>query len=242
MRKKGRVFIDVGNSRIKAASMEHGQWKQEGVFELDDPLHASRLCEITGRFEKAVVASVKKEESGLRSAIGADHIIELKSSDIPAEAIRYQHPERVGIDRFLACLGAWDKARSAVVVTDAGTACTIDVMDTSGVFLGGVIMPGRRLLARSLGEGTDALFEVEPGLPAQWPPDSTKEALKAGTTGTFLAAWEAHIQKMLEILPDAELWVTGGEKQILGDASERTLKIDENLVFQGMLFWIEHWG
>jgi type III pantothenate kinase len=104
--------------------------------------------------------------------------------DIPLP-IRVDEPPRVGIDRLLAAMAAnriRQRDRGAVIV-DLGSAMTIDLVDASGAFLGGAILPGIAMSARALAEQTDAL----PQLGFDWmdhPPSplgkSTAGAIEAG--------------------------------------------------------------
>ena len=74
-----------------------------------------------------------------------------------------ERPDRVGMDRLVAAVAAnrlRDRERAAVVV-DAGTATTVDAVSADGVFRGGVILPGFRMIARALAADTDLLPLVE---------------------------------------------------------------------------------
>jgi type III pantothenate kinase len=150
----------------------------------------------------------------------------------------YQTPESLGMDRFLACLGAaWLSRGEDVVVIDAGTATTIDVMSADGVFRGGVIMPGINLMERGLNEYAPALPEVTRELPFQWPPKSTKEALQWGITGSYLEAVKAHINRLRK--DKSRVWITGGDADVLAQIREFELNYHPNLVFEGLRAWIK---
>lgn len=70
----------------------------------------------------------------------------------------YDRPSQLGVDRWLAALGAWticggDAGHASLVVIDAGTAVTVDaVMDSA--FQGGTILPGLTLITDALGSRT----------------------------------------------------------------------------------------
>ena len=71
----------------------------------------------------------------------------------------YDHPTRLGVDRWVALIGARHRvlergaARPALVVM-VGTAVTVDALDENGRFLGGLILPGFGLMLRALEMGT----------------------------------------------------------------------------------------
>ncbi len=63
----------------------------------------------------------------------------------------YERPQSLGSDRWAALIGARSLyPETSIVVIDAGTAITIDVLDNDNHFRGGVIMPGIRLMYHSL--------------------------------------------------------------------------------------------
>lgn len=246
------LYLDAGNTRIKAAIHELGVWKSMGAFnydELDGETSGKtgltdKLVDLCKDFYAIVLVSVKRrlQAGDLEKKIRAE-VIGIDRQILTPDKHRYRTPETLGIDRYLACLGAWSFDRAvpnAVIVTDAGTACTVDAMDAMGVYHGGVIMPGVRMLIDVLGHGADGLFPVSPEIPESWPPDSTTTALQAGTAGTFLAAWEAHVRHLKSVFPNANIWLTGGDAGFLKRHSEIHCLTNDFLVFEGMRHWFEH--
>jgi len=61
-------------------------------------------------------------------------------------------PGRVGVDRLLNVVAAnvLRAPRQPAVIVDSGTATTVDLVDSDGVFRGGAILPGFELAAKSL--------------------------------------------------------------------------------------------
>ena len=68
----------------------------------------------------------------------------------------YVRPERLGVDRWLAIVEAWH-SRGAAIVIDCGSAITLDAVSSAGRHQGGYIVPGLRMLERSLTGGTGAV-------------------------------------------------------------------------------------
>ena len=92
----------------------------------------------------------------------------------------YSRPQRLGVDRWLAIIAAFHRARGAAIVVDAGTAITIDVVNRRGEFVGGLIAPGLRLMARALHDHTALLPEVEPARMRSPLGRHTRDAIRAG--------------------------------------------------------------
>lgn len=73
----------------------------------------------------------------------------------------YLNPEQLGSDRFASLIGArFLFPNENLVVATCGTATTIDTLTAGGVFLGGMILPGLRLMAGSLAVNTAQLPAV----------------------------------------------------------------------------------
>lgn len=69
----------------------------------------------------------------------------------------------VGQDRLLNAVAGFEVAKQACVVISAGTALTVDFVDGEGVFHGGAIAPGVRMMLRAMHDQTSALPAVDWG-------------------------------------------------------------------------------
>lgn len=98
----------------------------------------------------------------------------------PLVANRARHPETVGPDRLAQASAAWARTGGPCVVVSMGTAITIDVVNRKGEFVGGLIAPGLRLMARVLHEHTALLPEVEPARMRTPVGRHTRDAIRAG--------------------------------------------------------------
>jgi type III pantothenate kinase len=135
--------------------------------------------------------------------------------DVPL-AIRVDEPARVGIDRLLAALAA-DRIRQrdrAAIIVDLGSAITVDLLDASGAFCGGAILPGIAMSARALEEHTDALPRVALDH-LEHPPEpigqSTVPAIEAGLYWGAVGAVRELISQMSKNLPaPPDVILTGG--------------------------------
>jgi type III pantothenate kinase len=156
------------------------------------------------------------------------------------------HPETIGLDRLFAARGALGAVGAPAIVVDAGTALTVDALlpdaDGGGLFAGGAIAPGPRLLAEVLAAGAAHLPEVEPrpGGPALG--RDTERALEAGCSVGFLGAARELVERIAREagIADAPLVLAGGARGFLtGPAGlgrdGRRLVECEDLVHEGLL-------
>ncbi|MHB8956581.1 MAG: type III pantothenate kinase [Pirellulaceae bacterium] len=167
----------------------------------------------------------------------------------PYMLLHYQHfpleldvraPERVGTDRLAAAVAANElraPQRSAIIV-DAGTAVTVDLLTSDGVFRGGAILPGIQTSAQGLASATDALPLLEnldlSSLPAAIG-KSTPEAMRSGIVwGCVGAVRELIAQMSVGLSHVPNVFCTGGDGMHLARLIDRDMKYDPNLVLRGI--------
>ena len=107
---------------------------------------------------------------------------------------RYARPAQLGADRWASLVAAWRRSNltdlfpPACIVVNAGTAVTIDALDSDGVFRGGLILPGIALMLQALAENTSGL-RVATGAFREFP-DNTADAIFSGAIQAVCGAIE----------------------------------------------------
>ena len=92
----------------------------------------------------------------------------------------------LGADRIANAAALLQRGKLPAGNFDCGTAITLETVLANGVFAGGAIMPGRKLMRMALKTGTAALPEVP--LERQLPDELGKNTLDAMTLGIDLGA------------------------------------------------------
>jgi type III pantothenate kinase len=155
-------------------------------------------------------------------------------------AVGYETPETLGTDRIAAAAGAWalyhdDAPDRPLVVVDAGTAVTLEVVSADGTFLGGTIGAGPDLVRRALARGTAQLPEVDARLPRRAVGRSTKEALQAGLMWPFLDGVRGLLARTADELgADPVVVATGGWSELLAAHVEAVDHVEPDLVLHGV--------
>lgn len=214
-------YLDVGNTNVKLARPTTSGWDRIGTFQHND---VDAIRDQLGD-QPSLGCSVVDTVS-----LALPQVRWVRRADIPAVRIRYSTPETLGLDRFVACHGAWEHVGGAAIVIDAGTALTIDLIDASGVFLGGVITPGLGILESSLRTHAPALPTVQRELSGTYPPQSTSDALKAGLLESWTAGIIHHVRQLHAFAPEAAVVVTGADAQWLSSLGQ----ICPDLLFDGL--------
>jgi type III pantothenate kinase len=173
---------------------------------------------------------------GVRPRYLAEHV------PVPMR-VRFRHAEKVGVDRLANAVGAWSLAKGPAIVVDFGTAITVDAISSKGDFLGGAIVPGVRLSAQSLHEGTAKLPLVEPKRPRSVIGKQTEDAMRAGIYwGACGAVKEiaARSRRRLGNL-NAPLFATGGDAKLFAGDLPKPARVVPDLTLKGIAIAFERW-
>jgi type III pantothenate kinase len=156
----------------------------------------------------------------------------------------YEHPTRLGSDRWAALIGArWHVTQRATalhksprpaLVVMVGTAVTVDSLDGDGHFIGGLILPGFGLMLRALEQGTAGL-RVPTGEVVDFP-TNTSDALMSGGAHALAGAIE-RIHRKLVARCGAEplLLMTGGAAVKMAPITDLPFETIDSLIFDGLL-------
>ena len=151
------LVLDIGNSRTKAAIFSKGEMVGSSVFTDLSVKELKKLVEGFPGTEKVILSSVASvpNEVGEYLENSFSTCLVLNSQTPVPIAIGYLTPETLGLDRIAAAVGARVLyPEMDLLVIDAGTAITYDLIEKNGVFPGGNISPGLRSRFRALNEYT----------------------------------------------------------------------------------------
>ncbi|MGB0954905.1 MAG: type III pantothenate kinase [Panacagrimonas sp.] len=237
-----KLLLDIGNSRIKWAQVADGKGWVAGEVP-HDGRPANCLDQIPVPAPKAVLVSQLDGDDGeqnLRAAMQTRWPGEPFFARSQAECLglksAYTEPRRLGVDRWLAMLGAWQQEKKAAVVADAGTALTVDVIDGAGQHLGGIIAPGLKVARDSLLNATSFPVRSHRWQAPQRLGDDTESAVDAGVLAACLGA----IEHTASAAPaGATLLLTGGDAARLKPMLSKHWQVKLNLVMQGLLAQFE---
>lgn len=149
--------VDAGNTRIKwrlKAPVTNSNRCNEACSAVNKEDFETELKLLVGKVTQVQLSSVSNQEKLLDffSQYFAGVPILLAETQTEQLGLRnsYVQPEKMGVDRWLAMLAAWNHYKSGLIVVGAGTALTIDVVGESGEHQGGYILPGYATAISSL--------------------------------------------------------------------------------------------
>ncbi|MEO5671679.1 MAG: type III pantothenate kinase [Ramlibacter sp.] len=244
------LAVDIGNTRLKWALY-------------DEPLpgvvpHAqgAEFLENVDKLADGAWSSLGAPRRMLGCAVAADAVkrrVEEQMEelwDVPAQWVvastseaglvnGYDHPTRLGADRWVAMIGAWHRLLAQgpvrpMVVVMVGTAVTVEAVDMQGKFMGGFILPGHGIMLRALESGTAGLH-VPTGEVRHFP-TNTSDALTSGGTYAIAGAIERmvqHVRRHCNCEPAC--FVTGGAGWKMAPHISVQFELVESLIFDGLL-------
>jgi type III pantothenate kinase len=238
-------LLDLGNTRLKMAPLLKG-----GRGELTALAHADETFEVALRAhfdahdgDEAWLASVAPLDttSHLRSLL-QDLGMEVQRVHTRASLgrlkIAYAEPSRLGVDRFLAMLGAVAREDGPWLLASAGSALTVDVLDRDGQHRGGLIAPMPAQMRSALATRF-AQLDVPEGSAADFGCD-TADAIASGARAAALGLLEHSFRRASALLGKAPtVLVGGGNAEWLMQAEVPGAQAAPGLVLDGMARYIK---
>jgi type III pantothenate kinase len=247
------LTLDVGNSAVKGGCFDGTElvrvfsvsiervdanapaaWREALAAHLPDP-----PVEHVG-LASVVPATADAVTDALATLTDAPVTRVSPALSLPFE-LAYETPDTLGADRLAAAAAGWEEFGNeaspprSVLVVDAGTAVTCEVVHRDGVYQGGTIGAGPVLARQALQDGTAQL----PAVPLELPDDpvghSTQTALQSGIMWSLVDAVRGMTDRLATTLPDnPQIVLTGGWGSLLHDHLERPAHHAPHLVLHGV--------
>jgi type III pantothenate kinase len=198
-----------------------------------------RLRDVDGAIVSAVVPQLAREweQVSVRYLEGALAVVGPgMRTGMP---IRTEIPQELGADRLVNAVAAFDRAGSACVVVDFGTAITYDAVSADGEYLGGIISPGVEISIEALSERAAKLPKVDIAPPSELIGRTTQASIQSGIVYGFAGQVDGIVGRLREELGDDVCVIaTGGVAGAIAPFCEEIDEIDELLTLTGLrLIW-----
>jgi len=241
------LLLDFGNTRLKwAVTSETSEAAcgiaQRGIVNYDATALSVWAAQLHGLpIHHAQFSSViaPEQEAEAFSALRLSALEPVRFRVTPnAGTLRndYATPDTLGVDRWAAAIGAWGIVGQSCLVIAAGTATTIDIVESSqpesAVYRGGLILPGLDLMLHSLNQRA-ARLPLAQGRYCAAPAiaDNTHDAMTSGAIEATCGA----IERMGQRLAAGAPWLlTGGNAELLKTVLGSKVRIVEDLVLEGL--------
>jgi type III pantothenate kinase len=230
-----KLVIDVGNTRVKA-----------GLFEGS---HCRKRLD-TGHFSDEWLNGFVSGAAVNRALVSASGVLPVALTDwlsahcswqlldyhtpLPFRNT-YRTPETLGKDRLAAAAGALAIGMALpLLVIDAGTCITADILDRGNHFLGGSIAPGIAMRAKAMAAFTHRLPEVPLNDLIELPGRDTRESLQAGAFLGAVCELEGLIARYRTRYRKLNVVITGGDAPGLASRIKYSIFVSPDLVLEGL--------
>jgi len=230
------LCIDIGNSRIKFAIFENDHLIHFARFDHNsEPEIAAWLAE--NNFNRVIYSSVIKTKPHWLSTLEHNKKITKLTTDLKLPfRIYYNPPESLGTDRIAAIAGAIAHyPKEHILVVNAGTCVTYDLIDDQHEYYGGNIAPGLDMRLRAMHEFTASLPRVtaaDTGFKILG--NSTNTALLHGGLHGIVLEIEGYYARLLPEYPHLKCILTGGSAPYLVNQLKIGIFAEPYLVLKGL--------
>ncbi len=201
-----------------------------------DSREISNLASSYPEIKNTIICSVR--ETGNLAQMVREHFPSLiifdENTPLPFENL-YLTGSTLGKDRLAAVAGANNIYPDRnVLVIDAGTAITFDLIDEQNRYLGGNISPGLMMRFRALHEFTERLPLLKPTTGVPFLAKKTEDAIAAGVQNGIIFEIESYADRLSEQFSDLIVIFTGGDAKFFDKKLKSTIFADPDLILTGL--------
>ena len=231
-----KLIIDIGNTAAKVAVFENNEIIK--VYNCSNT-HLEVLDEVCNSYtiEKCIISSVIDINQKIKDQLNEkpfDHFILNHQTAIPI-INQYHTPETLGMDRLAAVIAANDIFPGKdILVIDAGTCITYDLIDSKGNYKGGNISPGVEMRFKALNHFTDKLPLINKEGDTLLYGINTETAIRSGVMTGIEMEIKGYISLLRNNYPRLLVFLTGGNEFSFDTNLKSIIFADKFLVLKGL--------
>jgi len=233
-----RLIIDIGNTLAKVA-----------LFEDSDLLLVTYLPQLTvdalnlflmqsglARPEDVILSTVRHSDEGFIEYLKSHFRFLLLTADTPLPIKNlYNSPETLGLDRLAAAVAATSLFPNRnILIINAGTAITYDLVTRDKEYLGGAISPGLTMRLMALHNFTHKLPLVTLKEESNLVGTTTDESILSGVLNATRAEIDGMIEKFNNHYEDLAVILSGGDVKYFDKSLKNSIFAVPNIVISGL--------
>ncbi len=237
------LILDFGNTLNKLAVFENGNLL---VKFSGNKLQVENIEELKIQYPKlnrVIYSTVIEIDVELIEYLKTKFISFELTHQTPIPLVNeYKTPETLGKDRLAAAIGAFLMfPNKNILVVDAGSTITYELITKGGNYLGGGISPGINMRFKALNKFTGKLPLIKPiEYRAKLIGQNTNESILSGVINGIIAEVDGIIDQYKKKYPDILIIFTGGDLKYFDKNLKNNIFAAENLVLQGLNFILEY--
>ncbi len=238
---KYRLILDFGNTLKKIAVFGDETMLDYRATESDAIQIIEEFRQTYKSLQHAILCNVVKVDihliAYLKSNFSFVHFTH--ETAIPIQN-QYLTPQTLGKDRLAAAIGAWHTFPCEnILIIDAGSSITYDLVSKTGEYLGGAISLGIRLKAKALHQFTDMLPLATIPENAPMLGNDTMTCLNSGIVNGIIAEVNGMIENYQSLYNDLKIILTGGDVYYFEKSLKYNIFVAENLVLKGLNYILQ---
>jgi type III pantothenate kinase len=237
------LVIDIGNSRTKIALFNQHDLMFNVPIDHLTVKHITMLKEEHPQITKVILSSVKPQNEELNAFLASnfDEFIEMGPETLIPIQNLYETPETLGKDRLAAAVGANELfPNQNLLIIDAGTAITYDLVSEQNEFIGGNISPGLSMRFKALNYFTGKLPLLESSNEFQVIGKNTNDAIRAGVQNGILYEIGNTIDLFNRNYQNLQIIMTGGDSNFFAGKLNYSIFVHFNITLIGLNRILEH--
>jgi type III pantothenate kinase len=199
--------------------------------------HLKMLKDEHPQLNKVILSSVRTVEPEILKYLSGnfDFFLELDhQTSLPIEN-KYETPETLGNDRLAAAVGANELFPDQnLLIIDAGTAITYDLVSKKNQFVGGNISPGLEMRFKALNHFTDKLPLISYSDEFQTIGTNTTDAIRAGVQNGILFEMAQTMELFNRNYQNLHIIMTGGDSNFFDKKLNYSIFVHFNLTLIGL--------
>lgn len=224
------AVIDIGNTKIKIGLFASNVKMEVSTLNLEDVEDFLLLNKV----QKVLVSNVGVKSDFIklleRLPVSFDEFTIKTPMPI---ATMYQTPSSLGVDRLAACVGARNYTQGDVLVIDAGSCITYDMLTSENSHRGGIITPGLEMRLKAMHTFTSNLPLV-PFKKEELVGNSTKKCLQSGVANGSLAEMKGLIEGFMDEFQNLSIIIGGGDAVFFDKNLKLNTFVVSNLAVEGL--------
>lgn len=245
------LALDIGNTNVVVGAIEGEEIlfldrlaTDRNATELEYMVQLRSVLKLNGvrpeAFEGAIVSSVVPSVTrNLRLA--AEQLLKKRCLVVSPGLktglkINIDNPSALGSDRVVDAVAAMNLYPLPLITVDMGTATTLGVVDESGTFIGGMIVPGVMVSLNALAGGTAQLPHISLDAPRQAIGRNTVDCMRNGIIYHNAAGVDGMIERIeAQLGRKCTVVMTGGLSTVIAPHCKHELILDDKLLLKGLM-------
>ena len=230
------LIIDIGNTRVKAAVF-HRNKQVESLHFTGDVLREN-IRNISQKYpiKQALISAVgsidKEDMNYLKKRFP---LVVLNAKTPVPFTNRYATPESLGVDRMaLAAAAVSQYPETNVLVIDAGTCVTYDIVTDQKEYLGGAIAPGLNSRYKALHDYTANLPLLTKEQPESFVGNSTESSIHSGVVNGMCREIDGVITQYKVRFKKLTVVLTGGDAEFLSSQLKNSIFVRPFFMTEGL--------